>query len=37
MLHPEFFKEASYEYTDEEMLQLKAVAAPWVQQCILRP
>ena len=37
MLHPEFFKEASYEYTDEEMLQLKAVAAPWVQQCIVRP
>ncbi|NOQ20890.1 MAG: anaerobic ribonucleoside-triphosphate reductase activating protein [Desulfobacterales bacterium] len=37
MLHPEFFKEDSYEYTDEEMLQLKAVAAPWVQQCILRP
>jgi len=36
MLHPEFFKEANYEYADEEMLQLKAVAAPWVKQCILR-
>jgi pyruvate formate lyase activating enzyme len=37
MLHPEFFKEANCEYTDDEMLQLKAVAAPWVQSCILRP
>jgi len=36
MLHPEFFKEADYEYTDDEMLQLKAVAEPWVRQCILR-
>ena len=36
MLHPEFFKETNYEYSDDEMLQLKAVAAPWVKQCILR-
>jgi len=36
MLHPEFFKETNYEYTDEELLQLKAVAEPWVEKCILR-
>ena len=37
MLNPEFFKETNYEYTDDELLQLKAVAEPWVQHCILRP
>ena len=37
MLHPEFFKETNYEYSDEEFEQLKAVAEPWVKQCILRP
>ena len=36
MLHPEFFKETNYEYTDEELLQLKAVAEPWVEHCIIR-
>ncbi|MBT8331582.1 MAG: anaerobic ribonucleoside-triphosphate reductase activating protein [Deltaproteobacteria bacterium] len=37
MLHPEFFKETNYEYSDAELEQLKAVAEPWVEQCILRP
>jgi pyruvate formate lyase activating enzyme len=36
MLHPDFFKETNYEYADDELLQLKAVAEPWVEQCILR-
>jgi pyruvate formate lyase activating enzyme len=36
MLHPDFFKETNYEYTDDELMQLKAVAAPWVKQCIVR-
>ncbi len=37
MLHPEFFKAVDYQYTEDEMLQLKAVAAPWVRQVIVRP
>ena len=37
MLHPEFFRDTNYEYTDDELMQLKAVAEPWVQSCILRP
>ena len=37
ILQPEFFKDASYEYNDDEFKQLKAVAEPWVKQCILRP
>jgi len=36
MLHPDFFKDANYEYADEELKQLKAIAEPWVQQCIVR-
>jgi pyruvate formate lyase activating enzyme len=36
MLHPDFFKDAGYEYTDDELRQLKAVASPWVKQCIVR-
>ena len=36
MLHPDFFKEINYEYTDDELMQLKAVAEPWVKHCILR-
>jgi len=36
MLHPDFFKEINYEYTDDELLQLKAVAEPWVERCIVR-
>jgi pyruvate formate lyase activating enzyme len=36
MLHPDFFKEINYEYTDDELMQLKAVAEPWVKRCIVR-
>jgi pyruvate formate lyase activating enzyme len=36
MLHPDFFKEINYEYTDDELMQFKAVAEPWVEKCILR-
>jgi pyruvate formate lyase activating enzyme len=36
MLHPEFFKDTDNEYSDDEMLQFKTVAAPWVEQCLLR-
>ena len=36
MLHPEFFRETNYEYSDDELLKLKAVAEPWVEQCIIR-
>jgi pyruvate formate lyase activating enzyme len=36
MLHPDFFKEINYEYTDAEMIHLKAVAEPWVEKCIVR-
>ena len=36
MLHPDFFKDANYEYTTNELGQLKATAEPWVKQCIVR-
>ncbi len=36
MLHPEFFKEINYEYSDEELGQLKAVAEPHIKQVIIR-
>jgi pyruvate formate lyase activating enzyme len=36
MLHPDFFKEINYDYCDDELMQLKAVAEPWVDQCIVR-
>ena len=36
MLHPEFFSEANYEYSDDELEQLRAVAEPWLKQVIVR-
>ena len=36
MLHPEFFKEAGYEYSDEELEQLKTIAQPWVSEVVVR-
>ncbi|MBT8331535.1 MAG: anaerobic ribonucleoside-triphosphate reductase activating protein [Deltaproteobacteria bacterium] len=36
LLHPEFFKETNYEYSDAELEQLQAVAEPWVEQCLIR-
>jgi pyruvate formate lyase activating enzyme len=36
VLHPEFFGGVENEYSDEELLQLKAAAEPHVKNCILR-
>ena len=36
MLHPDFFKEINYEYSDDELMLLKAVAEPWVKLAIVR-
>jgi pyruvate formate lyase activating enzyme len=36
LLHPEFFKDSNYEYSDDDLMQLKAVAEPWVDRCIVR-
>jgi pyruvate formate lyase activating enzyme len=36
VLHPEFFKDCDYEYCDEELMQLKALAEQWVEKCIIR-
>jgi pyruvate formate lyase activating enzyme len=36
MLHPDFFKEINYEYTDGELMQFKAVAEPWVKRALVR-
>ena len=36
ILHPEFFQDHEFEYCDEELMQLKAIADQWVQNCIIR-
>ena len=36
VLHPEFFSDCDYEYSDEELMQLKAIADQWVQKCLVR-
>ena len=36
VLHPEFFAGVENEYSDEELIQLKAIAAKWVENCIIR-
>jgi len=36
VLHPEFFGGPENEYSDEELMELKAAAEPWVSDCILR-
>lgn len=36
VLHPEFFQDVDPRYDDEEMMGLKAVADPWVQECLVR-
>ncbi|MBW2610334.1 MAG: anaerobic ribonucleoside-triphosphate reductase activating protein [Deltaproteobacteria bacterium] len=35
VLHPEFFHEADY-YEEDDLMHLKAVAEPWVRECIVR-
>jgi pyruvate formate lyase activating enzyme len=36
LLHPEFFQGIKAGYDENEMVQLKSMAEPWVEQCILR-
>jgi pyruvate formate lyase activating enzyme len=36
MLHPEFFSEINYEYSDAEMDQLRKIAEPYVKNCLVR-
>lgn len=36
VLHPEFFRDCDYEYCDDELMQLKALAEQWVDKCIVR-
>ncbi|MCK5508323.1 MAG: anaerobic ribonucleoside-triphosphate reductase activating protein [Desulfobacterales bacterium] len=36
VLHPEFFKDNSDIYQDDELMQLKSVASRWVNKCIVR-
>ena len=36
VLHPEFFQDVNPRYDEEEMMALKAVADPWVQECLVR-
>jgi pyruvate formate lyase activating enzyme len=36
ILHPEFFPENGAGYEDDELLCLKAIAEPWVTECIIR-
>jgi hypothetical protein len=36
VLHPEFFGGVENEYSDEELMQLKATAEPWVNECTVR-
>jgi pyruvate formate lyase activating enzyme len=36
ILHPEFFQENGAGYEDDELLSLKAIAEPWVTECIIR-
>ncbi len=36
VLHPEFFKDNTDIYQDDELMQLKSVANQWVNKCIVR-
>jgi pyruvate formate lyase activating enzyme len=36
VLNPQFFQENDHQYSDEDLLALKAVAEEWVQTCIVR-
>jgi len=36
VLYPEYFKENEYLIDDDELVELKAIAAPWVRRCIVR-
>lgn len=36
VLQPDFFENRKAEYDQEEMMQLKSIAEPWVEKCIVR-
>ncbi len=36
VLHPEFFQNADHRYNNDELLHLKSIADPWVEECIVR-
>ncbi|HJX33610.1 MAG TPA: anaerobic ribonucleoside-triphosphate reductase activating protein [Desulfatiglandales bacterium] len=36
LLHPEFFSDAECGYGEEDMVNFKNIAEPWVQECIVR-
>lgn len=36
VLHPEFFQDVDPRYDDDGMRRLKAVADPWVEECLVR-
>ncbi len=36
ILHPEFFKDISPEFSENEIMAFKSIAEPWVKECILR-
>lgn len=36
VLHPEFFKATNPGYEEDELMDLKSLAEPWVQSCIIR-
>ena len=36
VLHPEFFNNSDSYYNEKDLLHLKSLAEPWVQECIVR-
>ena len=36
ILHPEFFKDKSPGFSDSELMEFKAIAEPWVRECVVR-
>jgi len=36
VLHPEFFINSDSHYNEEELIHLKSIAEPWVQECVVR-
>lgn len=36
VLHPDFFQDNKRIYSDDELMDLKSIAQPWVEQCIVR-
>jgi pyruvate formate lyase activating enzyme len=36
VLHPEFFQNADYHYDNNDLLHLKSIADPYVEECIIR-